>query len=144
MHGRSLRPNKCGPPRPPFAMLTAAQRVTVDDEDTVGSDERVPFLVVVRMHWRLLPGKGFLIHEGADSRRREVGGNIGGIAPGGSDLSADRTRAVADRQDRDGALPEREARHIARPMGLDVEAGRWGRTCAPCGHLKLRAVAAGF
>lgn len=29
--------------------------------------------------WRLLAGKGFLIHEGADSRRREVGGSIGCI-----------------------------------------------------------------
>jgi len=29
--------------------------------------------------WRLLPGKGFLIHEGADSRRRDVGGSIGCI-----------------------------------------------------------------
>ncbi len=29
--------------------------------------------------WQLLPGEGFLIHEGADSRRREVGGSIGCI-----------------------------------------------------------------
>lgn len=27
--------------------------------------------------WRLLPGKGFLIHEGADSRRGQVGGSLG-------------------------------------------------------------------
>ena len=27
--------------------------------------------------WRLLPGKGFLIHEGADSRLGQVGGSLG-------------------------------------------------------------------
>lgn len=29
--------------------------------------------------WQLLPDRGFLIHEGADSRRRQVGGSIGCI-----------------------------------------------------------------
>jgi hypothetical protein len=29
--------------------------------------------------WRLIAGQGFLIHEGADSRRREVGGSLGCI-----------------------------------------------------------------
>ena len=29
--------------------------------------------------WQLIAGQGFLIHEGADSRRREVGGSLGCI-----------------------------------------------------------------
>lgn len=27
--------------------------------------------------WRLMPGKGFLIHEGADSTKKQVGGSLG-------------------------------------------------------------------
>ena len=47
--------------------------------------------------WRILPGKGFLIHEGADSRVGQVGGSLGcvEVLDGGWSVFMDELKAMS-------------------------------------------------